>query len=304
MVERPAQCRAVPDCACRSCSIACRTRAVDPSAVLVPRTLLERAGGPGLAVPDVRCREDVEILSHVAFTVPALGDAGGWNLRFGRELNATEDRHHFVRATIGGALPVVEGKQIAPFVVDVERSRFGIPRATGSHAARSRANVRQAAPCLPRRRRLDEPPHAHRGDRSCRNRDDPHALLFEGRSRHGRASVPVRHVQQFRGQLSRSLPRRHPCDHGHREQASDAAAWQTLASVRGDHVESSPASSRIPAIALAHARLQGAAAHAYGLSAAQFARVLETFPLDPSNRARRGAGGVWDIVRFARRQSS
>ena len=73
-------------------------------------------------------------MSAIAERVPALSDGAGWQVRFGRELNATDDRPHFVRLT--GArkaiLPVVEGKQITPFQVDLARSESGIPIGTAA----------------------------------------------------------------------------------------------------------------------------------------------------------------------------
>ncbi|NBS41940.1 hypothetical protein EBS80_04780 [bacterium] len=55
-------------------------------------------------------------------------------MRFGRELNATDDRPHF--APLGRHphdwLPIVEGKQLRPFGIDLDRSTLGIPRTLAS----------------------------------------------------------------------------------------------------------------------------------------------------------------------------
>ena len=51
----------------------------------------------------------------------------GWNARFGRELNVTDDREHF--GPPGRGLPVVEGKQIEPFRVDLHAARFSLSAA-------------------------------------------------------------------------------------------------------------------------------------------------------------------------------
>ncbi len=54
-----------------------------------------------------------------------LGSHDGWNVRFGRELNATDDSGAFVTFTgAAGARPVVEGKQIEPFRVSIGTSRY------------------------------------------------------------------------------------------------------------------------------------------------------------------------------------
>ena len=90
---------------------------LDRDAVTVARPLLEQLSGEQIALPDVRSERDVDILGRIAFTAPALGDANGWAIRFGRELNATDDRRHFTRDTDG--MPIVEGKHVLPFTVDV-----------------------------------------------------------------------------------------------------------------------------------------------------------------------------------------
>jgi hypothetical protein len=110
----------------------------DPEAIALPRTLLERLSGPDSAIPDIRSVADLAVVSRLTFAHPALGDPSGWGVRFGRELNATEDRRHFVERRERGLpaepgshdlYPVVEGKQIQPFTVDLEASRFAIPAA-------------------------------------------------------------------------------------------------------------------------------------------------------------------------------
>ncbi len=92
----------------------------------VPRALIERISGASLAVPEIRTPPDLEIVSMVAFRVPGCGSPDGWGLRFGRELNASDDRPHF--SGPGKGLPVVEGKQIAPFRVNVAAARHSLPR--------------------------------------------------------------------------------------------------------------------------------------------------------------------------------
>lgn len=79
-------------------------------------------GGPARRIPDIRRPADLAWLEQLALTHPPLGHGEGWGLRFGRELNATEDRGHF-GAT---GLPVIEGKQIAPFLVDIARANHRI----------------------------------------------------------------------------------------------------------------------------------------------------------------------------------
>jgi hypothetical protein len=107
----------------------------DPHAVSIPVTLMAQLSGEQYAVPELRTVDDLRIASGITFTVPALGHPTGWHVAFGRELNATEDRRHFVDAEIGSGrvpgrpdlYPVIEGKQIGPFSVDVASSRFRVP---------------------------------------------------------------------------------------------------------------------------------------------------------------------------------
>jgi hypothetical protein len=89
----------------------------DPQAVAVPRILIERLSGAQMAIPEFRTPMDAAIAGRLAFRFPAAGDEAGWHLRFGRELNATDDRDRFNRR--GAGIPILEGKHIAPFCVDV-----------------------------------------------------------------------------------------------------------------------------------------------------------------------------------------
>src|SRR5205823_10963428 len=65
------------------------------------------------------------IAERAAALFPALGAESGWAARFGRELNATEDR-----SALGDdrALPVVEGKLIDPFRIRVDEAKSSISR--------------------------------------------------------------------------------------------------------------------------------------------------------------------------------
>ena len=94
----------------------------------LPTPLVERLSGGDLTIPWLRTPTDLAIVERAAALFPPLGDDRGWAARFGRELNATEDRPLFREAgthSNGGAgLPVVEGKQIEPFGVDLTSSRW------------------------------------------------------------------------------------------------------------------------------------------------------------------------------------
>ena len=61
----------------------------------VTPALLEHLSGRDLAIPDLRTPIDLAIAERAAMLFPPLGDERGWAARFGRELNATDDRTYF-----------------------------------------------------------------------------------------------------------------------------------------------------------------------------------------------------------------
>jgi methylase of polypeptide subunit release factors len=123
-----------------------------PPSLAVTRSRLE-SWSSALGIPEVSDPTALAILSGISSRVPALGDRSGWHVRFGRELNATDDRPHFVRRAGATAkvLPIIEGKLLSPFRVDVDAAAFGIPARTaaglvdGSTLRRSRIGYRDVA---------------------------------------------------------------------------------------------------------------------------------------------------------------
>ncbi|MEO7133309.1 MAG: N-6 DNA methylase [Vicinamibacterales bacterium] len=100
----------------------------------IARARLEAWSPEHLTIPEIPNAASLGIIAAIAERVPALSNQAGWHVRFGRELNATDDRPHFVRltGTPQSILPVVEGKQLAPFQVDLERSEYGIAITTAA----------------------------------------------------------------------------------------------------------------------------------------------------------------------------
>jgi hypothetical protein len=94
--------------------------------VRVTPAVLERLTGDDLALPELTSARDLAIAERAAVRFPPLSDPRGWGARFGRELNATDDRPLLDEG--GRGLPVVEGKQISPFRVDLAASRCSIAR--------------------------------------------------------------------------------------------------------------------------------------------------------------------------------
>jgi hypothetical protein len=120
--------------------IRCRFGETDPSALetegdetghadpwfpvrLTPR-FLKHVSGPDLAIPNLRTAVDVVISERAAALFAPLGDPSGWNVHFGRELNATDDRDCLQPP--GRGLKVVEGRQVEPFKVNLRASRFSV----------------------------------------------------------------------------------------------------------------------------------------------------------------------------------
>lgn len=81
-------------------------------------------GGTTRRFPDLRRKDDLGLLERLARAFPRLGDSHSWAARFGRELNATEDRGCFGQH----GLPVIEGKHVRPFGVDTHASAYRIAR--------------------------------------------------------------------------------------------------------------------------------------------------------------------------------
>ena len=110
--------------------------------------VLERLSGHALQIPELRSTLDLAIAERAASLFSPLGHPGGWAARFGRELNATDDRPHFRSA--GKGIPVLEGKHLTPFRADVgsARWRIGAPtlrRLLGTRCERQRLAYRDVA---------------------------------------------------------------------------------------------------------------------------------------------------------------
>ena len=111
-ISDPAELETIPDTGDRS--------GVRSHAITLTPAFVEALSGNALAIPELRSETDVRILERIVRNVPRLDAAEGWNARFGRELNATDDRSHFHGGRTG--LPVLEGKHIEPFRAHVDRS--------------------------------------------------------------------------------------------------------------------------------------------------------------------------------------
>jgi hypothetical protein len=127
----------------------------DRAPMMLTRKFLARLSGEDdLGVPELACDVDRRIVEKISANVPWLGTERGWSARFGRELNASDDREAFTRFTGSSrGRPVIEGKQIDAFRVLLDSCRFEL-----TESACSRLRV-------PRRARL-----AYRDVASATNR--------------------------------------------------------------------------------------------------------------------------------------
>ena len=105
----------------------------DDPPIVVTRHLLERLSGPDdLGIPEIASDRDLRILETITSRTRWLGASEGWNVRFGRELNASDDRGAF-RAFTGSvhARPVLEGKHLQPFRTALTDCRYELVEERG-----------------------------------------------------------------------------------------------------------------------------------------------------------------------------
>jgi hypothetical protein len=287
-------------------SIACRVGISDPDAldsvgdepaatlpwftVRLPAALLETLSGDSLAIPWLPRPIDLAIAERAASLFRPLGSNDGWRVQFGRELNATEDRDAFRRP--GQGLPVVEGKQISPFAVDLPSGRWSIRR-------------RDAIARLPdgryQRRRL-----AYRDVAAASNQLTLIAAILPAdcvsthtvfclRTAIGRADEQLL-CGLFNSYVLNYLVRLRVSTH-----VTTAVVEQLpvptrdLAPQAAREIAALSARLAVKHDSTLHARLQARVAALYQLSAEEFEYVLSTFPLVP--QAQRDAA----LVEFTRR---
>jgi hypothetical protein len=133
-------------CGARTQETACRFGIQDPAdldaevksraPLVLTRSLLSRLSGEDdLAIPELANEDDLRVVERISSRIPRLGDRDGWQVQFGRELNASDDRAAFTaRSPRSMCRPVVEGKQLDPFRVSIDRCTLqlaaGAPQAT------------------------------------------------------------------------------------------------------------------------------------------------------------------------------
>jgi hypothetical protein len=241
-------------------------------------SLIRRFSGSGLAVPDLSGERDRAIVARVVAAAPPLGSGDGWSARFGRELNATDDRRHFGPR----GLPIVVGRMIDPFVTRVDEAADFISPGV-------------ARRLLGRRTRIDRPRLGYREVAAATNRLTLIAAVIP-------ANVVTTHTVFCMREPSDDDLQWFLCG------VFNSFVANYLVRLRGGtHVPAavihqlpvpvcstrSRVFAAIADLARAAADRKGAAdglselqarvAHLYGLDADDFAHVLDTFPIVPAS---------------------
>jgi hypothetical protein len=273
--------------------IACRLGVEDPTSlesigdepaatsawfpVHVTPALLERLSGAALILPRLATPTDLAIADRAATLFPPLGSAAGWSARFGRELNASDDRAAF--RTRGTGLPIVDGRHVEPFHVAVDRVERTISDADARRLLRS---DRHARPRL-----------AYRDVAGATNRLTLIAAILQGGcvSTHTvfclRPPLPLRD-QHFLCGLFNSFVLNYLVRLRVTTHVTTAAVEQLPVPT----ADAAPAAAREIAALARHlsrrrdgsalATLNARVAELYQLTAAEFEHILATFPLVPA----------------------
>jgi Eco57I restriction-modification methylase len=116
----------------------------DDFPIALTPAIVERLSGAQMAIPDLPDRRDLRLVEGLSAAHPALAESRGWNATFGRELNATDDKDCWEvaesscrggnSAALRHGLPVVEGKHLDPYLVHLDR----VTRRAGIAAVRER----------------------------------------------------------------------------------------------------------------------------------------------------------------------
>ena len=254
----------------------------------VSRSRLE-SWSSDLAIPEIRDRTALAIVTSIANRCPALGDAGGWQAKFGRELNATDDRPHFVTndRRHGNVVPIVEGKLLSPFQIDLARASAAIPLSAAGRLAGSAALKRARI--------------AYRDVASATNKLTLIAALLPAGAISTHTVFVLKTPLAERDQwcllgllnsfVANFLVRARVTTHVTTGLMARLPVPRPVAqsSLFDELVELSQeiAAIGVGQAATQYARLNAVAARAYGLDGAQFAYVIDTFPLiDSGVRAR------------------
>jgi hypothetical protein len=251
--------------------------------VSIGRAFLARVSGEDdLAIPELATEMDLRIVEKISASHRWLSAADGWNVHFGRELNASDDQGAFRPAThTRDARPVLEGKQIGPF-------RVALDACTTELRPESARGVR-----VPRRARL-----AYRDIASATNRVTLIAAIVPARAvtTHTlfclREKLPAQRQLVLCGLLNSFVANYLVRLRVHTHVTASIMARLFVPSVADDDPRGTRLAELTASLAAATApvetmseyvELQALAGQLYGLSAEEFAHVVETFPLIPTH---------------------
>jgi methylase of polypeptide subunit release factors len=247
----------------------------------VTRSRLESWSPADMAVPEVPDATALAILSGISSRVPALADPSGWNVRFGRELNATDDRPHFVKRTRGknDLLPIIEGKLLSPFQVAWDAATIGIRAKTAAHLMRgaafrrSRLGYRDVASATNKLTLIAAmlpagtvSTHTVFVSKTPLDDESQWCLLGLLNSLVANYLIRLRVTTHVTTATMARLPVPRPVTHS--TAFADLVSLSRILSVRG--IDDAPDD---------YARLNAVTAQLYGLTHDQFSYVLNTFPL-------------------------
>jgi N-6 DNA Methylase/Eco57I restriction-modification methylase len=274
-IDDPAELETIPDSGDRP---AARSHPI----ALTP-SFLEALSGDRVAIPELRIEVDMRILERVVHTIPRLSAADGWGVRFGRELNATDDRRHF--HSIRAGLPVLEGKHIEPFRAHPDRAGLHITEHSAGRLLDAAATFSRA--------RL-----AYRDVASSTNRLSLIAAVLPPRvvTTHSLFCLKTALSGDNQAFLCAML-NSYVANYLVRQVMTTHLGSATVEALRVPKPRyDSPLFQEIVELAhqmrlgpdeRAHARLQALAARCYGLTQEEFSHVVTTFPLiDLSERTR------------------
>ena len=288
-------------------AIRCRFGEVDPAAldripddgvqpdrvypIILTRPFIEGFSREHYVIPDLRSPIDLQIVEKIVSTVPSLDDPACWGVRFGRELNATDDRPSFHSRRRrppdpgGQASGTVHRRCRCSDLVDTT--------GRGGPACRSASHIPARASGVSRYRQRDKPTYAHR-DGPAADVLTTHTIFCLTTSLD--PSVQIFLCGMLNSYVANFLVRLRVTTH------VTTAIMEQLRVPRAGR--QSPDFVRVLALTTrlleargtddsAHAELQAIAGRMYGLSREEFSHVLETFPIVPVDR-RRAALNAFD----------
>ncbi len=248
--------------------------------ISVSRSRLESWDPEQLTVPEITSPQALAIFTTAAASLPRLSSPEGWGAKFGRELNATDDRPHFISRPDRDSLPIVEGKHLQPFQVMVDQTAAYIPRAV-------------AATLIDPHTSFDRVRLAYRDVASATNRVTLIAALLPQNALSTHTVFCLKTALDTRAQwcllaLLNSLPANYlvrlsvtthvttalmarlPVPHPSRKSAAFAELVTLARTLAATGVDNAPE---------AYARLNAIAARLYGLTTEQYEHVVASFPL-------------------------